>query len=311
MNTRRSRRSKLFGQLAGLKERISPLLSSLGALSNRNNPSSNQQLVMDSLPQEIIDEIIDNLPRSCLRSSSLVARRWRKRSQQRVFSTILFRTESTVKSWYTNVQSDPGGASSYVKFGIFACIDKWTDSALFGRVLGNFNSLTELGIADTGIPDEVLEGVLQGELGGITALHLVGLRCSLPMMISIIVAFPNLQDLTINDLTIAPREGPSTGPLPRRLLGLLCVHGGAYGAVTEALVNHRFASRKLTLDAQPRSIQKLLILSSATIVELVLIGVYSLCVDRKIIMTALQMNRYWVNQPPTSSIYHHFPLSLR
>ena len=57
---------------------------------------SDHQLVMDSLPQEIVDEIIDNFPRSSLRSSSLLAKRWRTRSEQRALYNILFAKESMV-----------------------------------------------------------------------------------------------------------------------------------------------------------------------------------------------------------------------
>ena len=244
------------------------------------------QLVMDSLPQEIVDEIINNLPRSSLRFSSLVARRWRKRNQQRALSTIHFYTESMVSSWHTDIQIDPAGVSSCVQSAGFKRIDGWDDPTLFIRVLKNFNSLTALGIYETEISDELLEQISRGELGqsiAITALCLHGLRCSLSALIPIILAFPTLRELTVVDFEIMPREAPLTYPAlsPRRPLDSLVVRGLANREVAETLANHQFASRSLTLDAQPRNIQKLLTLSSATIVELVLKGTYPLCVDRK------------------------------
>ena len=261
--------------------------SSLGALDDqlrhyRLPPTP----AMDSLPQEIIDEIIDNLPHSSLRSSSLVARRWRKRSQQRAFnSTIRFRAECMANSWDTDIQSDPGGISSYVQFVGFTHIDGWRDPALLGRVLKKFNSLTTLEISGGGIPNEMVERISRGELGRrLTALHLRSLRCSLSALISIILAFPDLRDLIIHDLRIV-KETPSTYSVPpsRRPLDSLLVRGRGSGPVAKALANHRFSSRRLTLDAQPQNIQKLLVVSSLAIVELVLVGVCSLNVNREII----------------------------
>ena len=81
------------------------------------------------------------------------------------------------------------------------------------------------------------------------------------------------------------------------------------GEVAEALANLQFASRSLTLDNQP--MQKLLVLSSTIIVELVLIGMCALRVDRKIILTALQITFRINRRPPAPSIYYHFPFSLQ
>ena len=192
-----------------------------------------------------------------------------------------------VESWHTDIQIDPAGISSYVQSAGFKQIDEWNDPTLFIRVLKNFNSLTALGIYETEISDELLEQISRGELGqsiAVTALCLHGLRCSLPALISIILAFPTLWELTVVDFEIMPREAPLTYPAlsPRRPLDSLVVRGLANREVAETLANNQFASRSLTLDAQPRNIQKLLTLSSATIVELVLKGMYPLCVDRKL-----------------------------
>ena len=238
---------------------------------------------MDSLPQEIINKIIDNLPRASLCSSSLVARRWRKRSQQHALSTIRLYTESMAKSWYACTQSDPGGISSYVQLAKFAHIDKWTDPALFGRVLGNSNSLTALWIMDTGMPNEVPEHVSRGELGKrITTLYLRSLRCGLPTLVSTIVAFPNLQKLFVDNFVATSREAPSTYPvLPQRgpldSLRVVACQGGVAGAIA----NLQFTSRRLILDVKTQNIQRLLTFSPVTVVELELRGVCSTCEDHE------------------------------
>ena len=235
---------------------------------------------MDSLPQEIIDQIIDNLPYCSLYFTSLVARRWRTRSQQRAFRRICFFSESALNRWHTEIQSNPGGISSYIRFVGFTWIMEWRDPTLFGRVFRNFSSLTTLAIRVTGISNEMLEDISHGELSRITTLRLRGLRCSPSMAMGIILAFPNLRDLTVIDLAIRVRpEEPSTHSAPPQRIPLDSLLVRQYGNVpiAEALADNRFASRRLTLDAQPQNIQKLLALSSVTVVELVLVGVCSSC----------------------------------
>ena len=240
--------------------------------------SSNCQLVMDSVPQEITDEIINNLPDRSLRFTSLVAKRWRERSLRRFFCRIWFHSESKVNRWHTDIQSNPGGVSSYIRFAGFRSITEWKDPALFGRVLGNPDSLTTLAISDTVISDEMLGYISHGELGGITALDLCGPRYSPSTVMALILAFPNLRDLIVIDLAIrvGPEE-PSTHSAPPQRIPLDSLLVRQYGNVpiAEALAYHRFASRRLTLDAQPQNIQKLLALSSVTVVELVIIGMCS------------------------------------
>jgi hypothetical protein len=76
---------------------------------------SNHHLAMDSVPQELIDAIIDNVPRSSLPSCSLVAKRWRRKSQRRVLSTICSYHEDQVNRWCTDIPRDSDGISSYVR----------------------------------------------------------------------------------------------------------------------------------------------------------------------------------------------------
>ena len=224
-------------------------------------PIPSGQLAMDPLPQEIIDEIIDNLPRSSLRSASLVAKRWRARSQQRAFRDIWFMSASKVDCWDTKIQGH-SGVSSYVRsVGFSSITDPW-DPALFGRVFNfNFSSLTKLTIAGTGCLEGIPEYVSHGGVGGrITTLNLHRMRCSLSVIMSTILAFPNLRDLTVFDITIMSREEPSTRSIlsQRRPLESLLIHEYGNGAVAKALAYHQFASRRLTLDAQPPNIQRFL-----------------------------------------------------
>ena len=236
---------------------------------------------MDSLPQEIIDEIIDNLPRNSLRSSSLVAKRWKKRSQQRALYEIWFSSELMVKRWHLDVQSDPGGISSYVQFAGFDSI-KWNDPALFYRVLEGFSSLITLWTFETEIPEEMPKRLSHGELGRkITALQLRSPRCSLSTVISMSLSFPNLRKLWVDDEGKISREGPPAYPVLQQRGPLDCLYlSGLVDEVAEALANSRFTSRRLFLDFRIQKARDLLTLSSMIVRELMLIGMLS-CVDRR------------------------------
>ena len=232
---------------------------------------------MDSLPHEIIDKIIDDLPLFSLRHSSLVAKRWRTRSQQRVLYKIYLVGGAMVRDWHREIQSNPGRISSYVQFAIFKYIPYWTDPWLLCRVLANLSSLTTLWILHTEIPDKMPERVSQGGLGeGVTTLHLQGLRCPLSRLVSVILAFPGLQDLTISDPVLTESwEAPPTYPmLPRRKPFDSLYITGIADRVPGTLANAQFTSRRLIFDVQAESMQRFLVISSVTIVKLVLMGVY-------------------------------------
>jgi hypothetical protein len=129
---------------------------------------------MDSIPQELIDAIIDNIPHSSLPSCSLVAKRWRRKSQQRVLqchlvlirrpSESLVQTHPTGLGWHLILRSPPQ-KSAYLR--------DWAKPVLFSRMLGTLSSLTALSMYATEIPDELPGHISRGEFGkGITALYL-------------------------------------------------------------------------------------------------------------------------------------------
>ena len=68
------------------------------------------------IPQEIIDEVIDNIgafdPRT-LKSASLVQRSWTQRSRRRLFNSILFSSSSRLERWSLSIPPDPKGIASY------------------------------------------------------------------------------------------------------------------------------------------------------------------------------------------------------
>ena len=234
---------------------------------------------MDSLPQEIIDENIDNLPYSSLIHSSLVAKRWQKRSQLSLLREIRFIGESRVKKWYTDPAcNDPDGISSYVRSVKFFTIAKWSDSTLFNNTLENFSSLDRLWICNVEITDEMVERIPSGKFGErVTALDLFSPRCSISTVTTVILSLPNLRHLCIGDYGTMPRELPSTYPAtPRRKpFDSLKLVFGNLGAATEAFAKLEFTSRNLCLNVKFSSTWRLLMLSSEILGELTLTGAQS------------------------------------
>jgi hypothetical protein len=211
---------------------------------------------MDSVPQELIDAIIDNVPQSSLPSCSLVAKRWRRKSQRRVLSTISFSSEDEVNRWCTDIPRDSDGISSYVrhvKIGISPC---WAEPALFSRMLGTLSSLTTLSIYATEIPDELPGHISRGEFGkGITVLYLRYPHCTLATMTSMILSLPDLKELSVQEECRFTSEEPlptySVTP-QRRPLDSLELHGYV-GGIGEALAKSRFISSRLSLDVDIRA----------------------------------------------------------
>jgi len=230
---------------------------------------------MNSLPQELIDATIDRLPRPSLLSSSLVAKRWRQRSQQRALERIKFLSKAQVNRWCTDFPQDPEGIISYVRVARFQEIFSWDDPALFGHVLKSLCSLTGLCVSWTKIPIELPGQISRGEIGkGITVLHLHYAFCTLATTMSIILSFPNLEVLYIPD-----SEDGSEGPLQsypaasqRALLDSLKLWGNS-GGIGKALAESGFMFRRLSLDVGLLGVEQLVTLSCETVMELELNGV--------------------------------------
>ena len=263
-------------------------LGTAPALPDPLSPNSLKYSLMDSLPQELIDEIIEKLPLYSLRSASRVAKRWRRRSQQRLLSTVEFRSQVMVYHWYEETQNDPGGISSYVQSAVFDGVFKWRKPALFSPVLRNFNSLTSLSISLVEIPDKVMESISQcgGLSHSITTLHLRMLPfCSLSgVILPMIIAIPNLQNLLLDAVSASPEELPQGYPVLQRRRPLESLRADiCMNEVTSAIADLQFEPRSLVIDIRTWTIQKLLVPLSTMLVELVLIGECSLCVDHEII----------------------------
>jgi len=241
-------------------------------LSDNHNPA------MDSIPQELIDAIIDNVPEPSLPSCSLVAKRWRRKSQQRVLSTISFPCEREVERWCTDIPQNSDGISSYVRHVKIREIHSWAEPALLSQMLESLSSLTTVEIFATEVPDEFPSHISSREFGKrITALRLCSLYPSFATMTSMIFSLPNLKELCIEDCQATPRESlPTHSVAPEREpLDSLELQGYVDG-IGEALAKSRFTSNRLSLDVSIAGVAQLLLLSTKTVVELKLYGAWFL-----------------------------------
>ena len=228
---------------------------------------------MDSLPQELIEAIIDDLPRHTLRSSSLIASRWRTRSQQRILDSIAFFSQDMVDRWCSDAQGGGNRIMSYVRSAEFRGIESWNEPALFGRALKGLRSLKTLKVYGCAIPDELPGQILRGEFGrGIITLSLRVPRCDLSTTTSMILSLPDLKNLTVILGKTTSTRLTSTSITPqRRQLDMLELYLFA-NEVAEALIQSGFTFRYICSGGVISSILRLLEASSETLVALTLEG---------------------------------------
>ena len=225
--------------------------------------SDNRHLTMDSIPQELIDTIIDNVPESDLLSCSLVAKRWRRKSQRRAFDTISFSFEEDMNGWCADISH---GISSYVRHVKIEEISSWAEPALLSRMLGSLSSLTALSMDVTKIPDELPGRISRGEFGnGIITLYL-GHSPYTPATMTMILSLPNLKELCIENCEVMPEEPIPIHPVTpqKRSLDSLGLHGYVDG-VGEALAESQLTFSHLSSDVGITGIAQLLLVSSETL----------------------------------------------
>jgi len=254
----------------------------LGSVNGVGFPA-NHQLVMDSLPQELIDKIIDDIPHPSLPSCSLVARRWRRGSQRRDFASVTFSSEHDLVLWCTSIPQDQGDIPSYVRTAEFKSIISWRKPALFGRVLKELTSLRALRISDTMVPrpDQLPSSATFGEFGkALKLLIVMEPRCTATTITSFVLSFPNLEDLfLVGEVSEGPVAVLPHTPQREPLVSLWLddVENGAGISLAQC----GLTSRQLSLTVYDAGLEALLTLSSEVIVELSLTGAWFLEIPRQ------------------------------
>ena len=231
---------------------------------------------MDSLAQELIDEIINHIPTEDLPASCLVARRWRHRSQQRYFEYVLFHFRDS-GLWEKNIPQHPDGIPACVRHLWLQLILPSPDLEVFDRVLKTFRSMVSLTMFRTGFPHpDRLAGLASlGEFGrGLRRLAFVRVYAhSFADFASLIFSLPNLKELVINRILFTSYKLPAIPPdtWQRGPLESLFVLGAPM-SIPEALSRCGLTSHTLWLDPSDEGIEAFVTSSSATIVELRFIG---------------------------------------
>jgi len=237
---------------------------------------------MDLLPQELIDRIISYISHQGLPAGSLVAKRWRRRSQQLYFDSVVLSFEDQMVLWDTKIPKESDGIPSYVRHVQVRNIYSWDDPTIFGRVLKTFTSMESLMMAGANFPppDEVPGPVSFGEFGkALTSLTLFFQSCPVAIIMSFIHSLPNLKELDIDhpattseELPPTPSDTPHREPLRR-----LVLQGGP-NPVGTALAQYRFTCSSLDLDVCSHGGEQLIAHSSETLVKLSFQGRWLMCV---------------------------------
>ncbi|KAF9783982.1 hypothetical protein BJ322DRAFT_889284 [Thelephora terrestris] len=99
------------------------------------------------LPQEIVDEVIDNLAFdfSTLQSTSLVQKSWTHRSRRRLFYFVPINSLSLLEKWSRCISPDPNGIASYprsILLSLNGTPKSWLEPENLDRFHGHFCSFS-------------------------------------------------------------------------------------------------------------------------------------------------------------------------
>ena len=245
----------------------------LGNRTHLDSQISSARRRMDSLAQELIDEIINRIPLQDMPASSLVARRWRCRSQQRHFEFVLL-TSYDLDLWEFNVSRHSDSIPSYVRHVRLKDTARVFEPVILPRVLKAFTSITSLAIENTTLHDKLAVPGPLDEFGkSITQLALVRVSQSFAMGTSLVFSLPNLKELVVDGVLLWPnRPPPITIPdtSQRGPLELFVARGPQ--DIYFALSQWKLASRRLSLNSSLEGVDLLVKISSETVVELTLMG---------------------------------------
>ena len=187
------------------------------------------------LPQEIIDEVIDNLAFdfATLKSTSLVRKSWTHRSRRRLFYFVSIDSLSRLEQWSLSISSDPEGIASYPRVILLSHDTpgpSWVKPANLDRFYDHFRSFS-------GVERLVISGLSTTKFDAASISHYFGnftatvrsleLRTAVGAAASFICAFPLVDDLEIELPSGNNGEVMDLASVPRfrgkfRLLDMFC-----------------------------------------------------------------------------------------
>ena len=232
---------------------------------------------MDSLAQELIDEIVGHVPRQDMSATSLIARRWRRPSQQRTFEFVLFESHDITR-WEANIPQDLDGIPSYVRHVRFKYLPRRLLSGTLSRLLGTFKLMTSLDIESSRLPlpDELAVPVSLGKFGkGITRLTLVHMREQISVITTFIFSFQNLKELVIakvDSWTDNLKSPPIIPEIFQRGMSEVFIVPWCRGLPYNNIALWRLAPRRLSLGSSAKGMDLIIRGSSEMVAELTLMG---------------------------------------
>lgn len=168
-------------------------------------------------PQEIIDEVIDNLAFdfATLKSTSLVQKSWTHRSRRRLFYFIPIYSLDRLEQWSRSISADPEGIASYPRVLHLSnnAPSSWVEPANLTRFYDHFRSFS-------GVERLAISRLETAKFDVASTLHYFGnftatlrsleLRIAIATPVSLfsfICMFPLLDDLAVQHPSYAAGDG--------------------------------------------------------------------------------------------------------
>lgn len=198
-----------------------------------------------TFPQEVIDDLIDWVSVSSvgqrdphLRSCSLVAWSWARRSRQHLFHTIELGSTTDISNWIRNTRPGVGGVSGYVrKLWMNSNWDQWSQRFPSAEHLRSFTRVEELRLTYWRCGKATMEEVAEAFGGSWPSVR--SLSVSLPRgdagsFLHFLSLFPHLDDLSIWTSCL----DETVDPLPRSVVTIRgkLVLDSVQENITEALI---------------------------------------------------------------------------
>ena len=212
-----------------------------------------RSLTMEYLAQELIDEIIDHVPRDRVRVCSLVARNWRRRSQQRHFETIWLTSETRTGRWYSSISQDPEGIPSYVRFAHLSDLHHCREPGMLNRILRCFVNLRSLRLVrvELSLLSEQQTPILFDNFGrGLTQLSIDEPVWMYGTFLSLILSLPSLQTLVVFTSKQSGTPRFTLPKVPKRVLKELWIYGGG-SEVATALARCQLSFQEILIRRLP------------------------------------------------------------
>lgn len=174
------------------------------------------------LPQEIIDEVIDNLAFDfrTLKSTSLVRKSWTHRSRRRLFHFVPINSLSRLEKWSQSISPDPNGIASYARVILLEPLDtprSWIEPENLDKFSEHFRSFSGVErLIITGLETAKFDATSTPRYFGNLAatVRSLELRAAVGPPVSIlsfISSFPLVDDLDIQLPICVPADGESQG----------------------------------------------------------------------------------------------------